>query len=79
MLSGVLNFLPGTCTYNKTAIYEDGSNDTLETKIECDSWIYDTSEFSLTITSEVYLYYKISLSAQNPNCVDLAAPSIKLS
>ena len=62
MLSGVLNFLSGTCTYNKTAIYEDGSNDTLETKIECDSWIYDTSEFSLTITSEVY--YMISLSAQ---------------
>ena len=62
MLSGVLHFLPGTCTYNKTAIYEDGSNDTLETKIECDSWIYDTSEFALTITSEVY--YMISLSAQ---------------
>jgi len=47
-----------TCTYNKLARYGDGIDENItevmiEDNIKCDSWVYDTSVFDLTIMSEV--------------------------
>ena len=52
MLTGLFSFLD-TCTYDKVAYYENGTNVTLEKSIECHSWDYDTSIFQSTIMSEV--------------------------
>lgn len=41
------------CSYDVLARYSNGTDVTLEKEIKCDSWVYDQTNFALTMMSEV--------------------------